>query len=121
MGPPTRDTSHFMTTKNKADEAMHAYLRGLERAMDNFGSALPENANRPPHQLAITRVDEYDFGWVYFYNSANYEKTGDFLHALVGNAPVIVDRTTCKLYSSGTAHPVDHYVEEFRKGTRHQV
>ncbi|WP_332746145.1 YrhB domain-containing protein [Hydrogenophaga sp.] len=110
-----------MTTKHNADEAMHAYLRGMEREMDNFESALPENANRPPHHLVITRVDEYDFGWVYFYNSAEYEKTADSLHAVAGNAPVIVDRTTCKLYSSGTAHPVEHYVEEFRRGIRRPV
>ncbi|KRC23412.1 YrhB domain-containing protein [Acidovorax sp. Root217] len=107
-----------MTTQHTADEAVQAYLRRLEQAMDNFGSALPVNANRPPHQLAITSIDEHDFGWVYFYDSAEYVKTGDFLHSLAGNAPVIVDRTTCKLYSCGTAHPVEYYVEEFRKGVR---
>lgn len=110
-----------MTTKHNADEAVRAYLRGLEHAMDNIGSALLENASRPPHRLVITHINEYDFGWVYFYNSAEYEMTGDFVHALAGNAPVIVDRVTCKLYSSGTAHPIEHYVQKFRDGVRHPI
>lgn len=107
-----------MTAKHDADEAVSAYLRHVEREMDNFGSALPENAGRAPHRLTVTRVDEYDFGWVYFYNSAEYAETGDFVHSLVGHAPLIVDRTTCTLFSTGTAQPVEHYVEEFRKGFR---
>jgi hypothetical protein len=107
-----------MNGKHKADEAVFAYLRRVEREMDNFGSALPENAGRAPHRLAVTRTDEYDFGWVYYYNSEEYKEFGDFLHSLVGNAPLIVDRATCKLYSTGTARPVEYYVEEFRNGIR---
>jgi hypothetical protein len=107
-----------MTARHKADEAVSEYLRSVEREMNEFGSALPENAGRAPHRLAVTQADEYDFGWVYFYNSADYKESGDFLHSLVGNAPPIVDRTTCKLYSTGTAQPVEYYVEEFRNGVR---
>lgn len=119
--PQTKDARHCMTTQHHADEAVHAHLRRLAQAMDQFGCALPENANRLPHRLVITRTDEHDFGWVYFYDLAEYVETGDFLHALAGNAPVIVDRATGRLYSSGTAHPVEHYVEEFRKGVRHPI
>lgn len=110
-----------MSSRRSAEEAVLAYLGALEREMNNFGSALPENAGRPPCRLAITRVDEYDFGWVYFYTSAEYMETGDFQHQLVGNAPVIVDRTTCQLYSTGTARPIEHYVEEFRRGVRRPI
>lgn len=110
-----------MTTRHHADEAVHAHLRRLAQAMDQFCCALPENANRLPHRLEITRIDEHDFGWVYFYDLAEYVETGNFLHALAGNAPVIVDRATGRLYSSGTAHPVEHYVEEFRRGVRHPI
>lgn len=110
-----------MTTRHHADEAVHAHLRRLEQAMDQCGSALPENANRPPHRLVVTRTDEHDFGWVYSYDLAEHVETGNFLHALAGNAPAIVDRTTGKLHSSGTAHPIEHYVAEFRKGVRHPI
>jgi hypothetical protein len=110
-----------MTAKFEADTAVLAYLRNIELEMDSFGSALPENESRSSNRLAVTRADEYDFGWVYFYNSAEYTETGDVLSSLAGNAPLIVDRTTCKLYSTGTAHPIEHYVEEFRQGVRREL
>ena len=110
-----------MTIKQNADEVVQTYLKRLEHEMDNFGTALPENKNRPPHQLTVTSIEEYDFGWVYFYNSAEYQKAGNLLHSLAGNAPVIVDRTSLTLYSCGTVHPLEHYVEEFLNGAKHPL
>ena len=107
-----------MFTKQSADEAAQARLREMEREMDLFGSALPENKDRPSHHLVITRTAEHEFGWVYFYNSREFVETGDFLHSLVGNAPFIFNRTDGKLYSTGTARPIEHYIEEFRSGVR---
>ncbi len=105
-----------MITKSIADEAISEYLRTLEREMDLFGSALPENRDRPRHRLAVIDVQESDFGWVYFYNSKEFMESGDFCRSLAGNAPVIVDRCDSKLYETGTARPIDHYVNEFRRG-----
>jgi Immunity protein 35 len=110
-----------MTTRQCADQAMVAYLRAVEQSMDNFGSALPENQGRAPHRLGISKVDEYEFGWVYFYNSREYTDTGELLYSLVGNAPVIVSRMDGELYETGTAHPVEHYIQQFIAGTRHLV
>lgn len=110
-----------MITRLTADDVVSGYLRIQEREMDLFGSALPENRDRPPHQLVIVDVKEYDVGWVYFYNSKEYAETGDFNFSLVGNAPVIVDRVDGKLYGTGTAKPVEHYVGEFRQGVRHAL
>ena len=80
-----------MTTRLTADVAVHEYLRILEREMNLFGSALPQNKDRPAHHLTVKEVEEYDFGWVYFYNSKEFVETGNFDSSLVGNAPVIVD------------------------------
>lgn len=44
------------------------------------------------NQLAITLVTEYDFGWVCFYNSKKFVKTGDEKFALEGNSPIVVNR-----------------------------
>ena len=107
-----------MNAKHIADEIISDYLRKLEREMDVFGSALPENKDRPPHRLVITHVEEYEFGWLYFYNSTEFAETDDFSHAHCGNAPVIVDRTDCKAYSTGTAQPVEQYIAEFLAGIR---
>jgi hypothetical protein len=35
--------------------------------------------------------------------------------ALGGNAPLIFDRRTGELHVTGTAHPIEHYIDEFRK------
>ena len=56
---------------------------------------------------------EVEFGWVFFYTSKLYRDTGDFKHAIAGNGPVIIDRATGSLHMTGTAHPVEHYIEEF--------
>ena len=107
-----------MRTQQSADDAVQTHLRAIEREMDLFGSALPENKSRPAHHLVLTKTLEYEFGWVYFYNSREFAATGDFKHSLVGNAPIIFCRADGKLYSTGTAQPIEHYVEEFRSGVR---
>ena len=67
-------------------------------------------------------VDEHtreeDFGWVFFYNTKQFLETGDVQWSLGGNAPLIVDRHEGKLHVTGTAYPVEHYIEEFRKSLR---
>lgn len=105
-------------TRQTADAAISARLRSMEQEMDLEGSALPENRDRPPHQLVVVKVEEHDFGWVYFYNSKEYAETGDFRCALAGNSPLIVDRHEGKLYVTGTAEPVEHYLRQFRAGVR---
>ncbi len=121
LGFHSKSSPAEMITKSAADEVVSNYLRTLEREMNLFGSALPESEDRPPHRLAVVGVQEQDFGWVYIYNSMEFAETGDFLYSLVGNAPVIVDRQDGKLYATGTAKPVEHYLAEFRAGVRHAL
>lgn len=110
-----------MITRLIADEVVSGYLRMQEREMDLLGSVLPENRDRLPHQLVVVDVQEYEFGWVYFFNSKGYAETRDFNLSLVGNPPVIVGRVDGKLYGTGTANPTEHYVGEFRRGVRHAL
>jgi len=35
---------------------------------------------------------EVDQGWVFFFNSADYVRTGNYIHALAGNGPLLVLR-----------------------------
>lgn len=56
---------------------------------------------------------ERPFGWVFFYDSRRYIETGDSSLAVCGNAPVIVNRHTGELWVTGTAHPVERYIEEY--------
>jgi hypothetical protein len=56
---------------------------------------------------------EEDIGWVFFYQSKKYLSDGDADQRLVGNAPIVVDRQG-DVHETGTAEPLDHYLEVIR-------
>ena len=67
-----------------------------------------------PRTPVVTRVEPFARGWVVFYGAAE----DDVL--LAGNAPLLVDAATGELVETGTAHPVEHYVENYlRTGSPH--
>jgi hypothetical protein len=69
------------------------------------------------HELALQEDStlETEFGWVFFYNSVEFVRTGDMHFALGGNAPFIIDRSSGELTVTGTALPLDHYIEQYRR------
>lgn len=107
-----------MFTREHADELVARFLDEHEIATFDFESPLPRHEDHHIPKLVIVRVDEHDFGWVYFYDSSVHVGTGKPSDAVVGNAPLIVDRTDGRLYVTGTAHPIDHYLLEYRRGRR---
>ena len=58
-------------------------------------------------------TNERPFGWAFFYESQRYLETGEFTHRLVGNAPLIVNRFTGEVVTTGTAHPTEHYLSQY--------
>jgi hypothetical protein len=107
-----------MITRQHADRLVAGYLDEHEIATYDFDSPLPLHEDHHDQTLVIVRVDEHEFGWVYFYDSSRHAEGGDPKYALVGNAPLVVDKNDGKLYVTGTAHPVDHYLELYRQGVR---
>src|SRR2546423_582937 len=65
--------------------------------------------------LAEDRVLERPFGWIFFYNSRQFLETGDDRHALLGNAPFIVDRRDGSVHATGTGRPLQHYIERYER------
>lgn len=59
------------------------------------------------------RTLEFPFGWVFFYQSAEFLDTGAWTSALGGNAPIIVDRYTAVAHVTGTAAPIETYVSRY--------
>lgn len=57
---------------------------------------------------------EFEFGWVFFYQSEEYLKTGDILDRLGGNAPLIVDKFNGQIYETGTRMKPQFYIEKYR-------
>lgn len=62
---------------------------------------------------------EFEFGWVFFYQTKEFIETKNILHALGGNAPIIINKHDGGMHFTGTAYPVEKYIadymEEFRK------
>lgn len=107
-----------MIDSKAAYDLVSEYLAKLECDMNDFGSALPNHKDEPHVHLAVSEVAEYDFGWVFYYNAKEFLETNDIEYALTGNAPLIVDRKDGQLYVTGTAHPIEHYLDQYRKGIR---
>jgi hypothetical protein len=111
----------MIMTHEQAIELVEDYLRESEAGINSFGSALPGYVN-PNVKLEILsdRTEEHDFGWVFYYDSAEHIQTGDFREGLVGNAPLIVDRNSGQIVETGTAHEAEYYVNNYmRNGDPH--
>jgi hypothetical protein len=67
---------------------------------------------------AITGAQEHPVGWVFFYGSRQHQESGSFLDALVGNAPILIDRDTGQACPTGTARPVEEYVADYAEQKR---
>jgi hypothetical protein len=52
---------------------------------------------------------ERDFGWVFFYGPE------DESILVAGNAPIIVDRNSGTIHVTGTAYPVEDYLESYAR------
>lgn len=93
-------------TRQEAQARAEAYLQQLQRGRS--------------YELVIVdkRTREEDFGWIFFYNTKQFVETGDMQWALGGNAPLIVDRELGEIHVTGTAHPLDHYIREFRRANQ---
>ena len=64
--------------------------------------------------LVLTESREESFGWVFSYNSKELLDTSDLSKAVVGNTPIIVDKMTGELTVTGTAHPIEYYIEQYK-------
>ena len=100
----------------EAVEIVVKYLDRQEIEINNFGSGLPGYVN-PNVKLRILAecTEEHDFGWVFYYSSARFIDTGDSREALVGNAPIIIDKASGELVVTGTAHDTAYYVDNYIK------
>jgi hypothetical protein len=64
---------------------------------------------------------EKEYGWVFFYQTKEYLKTGNIVDSLVGNAPYIVNKYTGELIETGTANPIEEYIAEYESESEYGV
>ncbi|WP_217369226.1 YrhB domain-containing protein [Nonomuraea antri] len=66
-------------------------------------------------EFVIIGMEEYPVGWVYYYQSSKYLKSGRIRDSLAGNAPILVDRRDGTAVLTGTADDIEHYVREYER------
>jgi Immunity protein 35 len=64
--------------------------------------------------VVVTSVREIDIGWLITYQSKAYIDTHDDNHLLLGNGPLVVDRTGV-IHATGTSLPASKYINRIRK------
>jgi len=96
-----------MITFNKAVEIAESELRKIEA--QSYGDL-------PRLKLLLNETIEEDFGWVFFYNTEQYLSSGNISESLAGNAPFIIDRIQGTIHETGTAEPIEVYIDQFKKG-----
>jgi hypothetical protein len=89
-------------TKTEAEVVAREYLKTIE-----------SEAGGGELILLDAETIERSFGWVFFYDSKRHLETGEFRDALAGNAPIVVTRADGRIHVTGTAYPVEHYLQDF--------
>ena len=58
---------------------------------------------------------EFEYGWVFFYQSEEFVKTGNLNSMVGGNAPLLLDKYTAQILTTGTRMGEDFYIEKYLK------
>ena len=67
-----------------------------------------------PGGCVVVGSEEFDGGWVYYYDSRLHQETGELRHANAGNAPILVDRQDGSVHHTGTGRPLAEYIERYK-------
>lgn len=88
-----------------------------EQALDIVNKELISEERKYGIPLKIYEdiTHEFDYGWVFFYQSKAYIETNDFGKMLGGNSPIIVDKENGNFLYTGTAKEVEYYIKQYIK------
>jgi hypothetical protein len=97
--------------------ATQSVIGGSAQARKLAENYLTQLQLNPPMELVILdqHTIESDFGWVVFWNSRQYAETGDFMYALAGNGPLIVDRGDGSIHEIPSAQPIEAALARYRQ------
>jgi hypothetical protein len=63
-------------------------------------------------EINLDITEEFDFGFVFYYNSKEYWETNDFTKSLAGNGPLLVKRNTGELITLPSSRSVKRSLRE---------
>ncbi|TVZ40861.1 immunity protein 35 of polymorphic toxin system [Alteromonadaceae bacterium 2753L.S.0a.02] len=90
-----------MITKEKAKEIVERHINSMTQPEEDRYIVVDEST--------ISK----DWGWVFFYTSEKWHTTRELRYAVVGNAPLIVEKDSGNLFVTGTAMPIENYIQRY--------
>lgn len=101
-------------------DSLEAECRKAKELRNDLTTAERELLALPPvEDCELTILDDQtiddDFGWVFFWQSRRNLEASDFSDVLAGNAPLLISRKDGMLHETGTAYPVEYYIENFKR------
>lgn len=55
------------------------------------------------------------YGWYFYSAPSKLIETGDFKYTILGNGPFLIEKEKAGLIEFGTAHSIEHYIEQYEK------
>ena len=94
-----------------------SYIEAKDAALQAVNDLITESEDVPDVEPAIVDGEtiERTWGWVFFWNTRLYAETGDLEHALVGTAPVCVNRTDGSACSVTAAWPIEREIKRYER------
>lgn len=86
-----------------------------DQAQERVAAILSERKGSHKDEWVVVAEEtiEKDWGWIVFYQSRSYLETSDIAHALAGNAPYLVNKHTGEVRITGTALPLEDYLNAY--------
>jgi len=84
--------------------------QAIELVLKRINQPNPAWPDQP--EFVITRIEDHAKGWLICYDSRPHHETGDFRHAIAGNAPFLVSAEDGSLFVTGTAPPFQERLKE---------
>ena len=69
-----------------------------------------------PIELVIVDTIERPWGWAFVYDSADHVRSDALDDMILGNAPILVDRESGRLFVTGTAQSTEYYMALYEQG-----
>ena len=88
-------------------------MLSLEEAKVRAESELSRLQLEYPALLLDHATTEFELGWVFFYQSEEFVRTGQPSAQFAGNAPLLVNRFSGEVAATGTALPLQHYINQY--------
>lgn len=67
-------------------------------------------------EFVIIDTIERPWGWAFIYDSAEHVRSSAFEDEILGNAPILADRESGRLFVTGTAQSIEQYLALYEQG-----